>query len=817
MKHASLLILAAAVLASGPATAGAKTRTDPTEGMMMIATSGEADGVDRLLPLERTDVTAHLTGFMGRVKVQQVFNNPYSDPIEAIYVFPLPDEAAVSDMTITIGKRVIRADVLEREQARKTYEDAKHSGKTAALLEQERPNIFTQSVANILPGEEIVVEITYDQLLAYEGGSYEFVYPMVVGPRYIPSKHAVPDADRITPPVKKPGTRGGHDITLEIALNPGMTVTGLESTTHDIEVTPRGALNKASSGPIAVSLAGGDTIPNKDFVLRFEVAGEAPKMALLAHKGEGDGFFAFMFQPPAAPVDEQISPKEIVFVLDVSGSMSGEPIALVKRAMRRAIENLNPNDTFRIVTFSNDASSMTDRALDNTPDNVRRALSYVNGIRAGGGTSMLTGVRAALDAPSDDRLRIVVFMSDGYIGNEAEILAAIGESLGDDTRIFPFGVGSSVNRYLLDRMAGVGRGAATYVLLDDDPAEQVAAFYARIANPVLTHIEIDWAGLAVAQTTPSAVPDLFAGQPVWVVGRYDSPGKAKVRVKGKLGGRDVSYDVPVALPRSDADNAALAQLWARERVKQMMSAMYGGEDPELVQQVTQLGLDYRIATRYTSFVAVEERVVNEGGQVKTVRVPVEMPEGVSYDAVYGAGGAGGVVPGRTYHSNVDTADYDEAGSYVSAPGVAVARREMLLEPRRWSFGASFGFGSVDLGDDEGANLTVWTLRVSRALSPRLGFGAHVTLARPNGNDADRRWTNALVETIYMPVSRLALLAGFGAAIPKAGDLGIGYYAGAQVRLIQLGGVTLGLDLRLDGATATEQDANSLSAGFSLSY
>ncbi|HOW96339.1 MAG TPA: VIT domain-containing protein [Kiritimatiellia bacterium] len=651
------LLCSGLVMCLCAASAAAKPEA-PTQGALSTVIkddNGKETIID--LPLKHTEVEAEISGYVARVKVKQTFTNPCDQPIEAVYVFPLPQNAAVNDMQIRVGDRVIRGLIKKHEEARQIYEKAKQEGKTAALLEQERPNIFSQSVANLMPGSDIVVEITYDDLLPYEQGRYEFAFPMVVGPRYIPGKPTgkqaggwaedtdqVPDASRITPPVLKPGERNGHDIMVTVKLDAGVPVQALECPSHEIVTEPGSA---PFDGPATVRLAPRDTVPNKDFVLRYTVAGDAPQTGFLAHRDENGGAFMLMFQPPVQPQLDRIAPKEMVFVLDCSGSMSGEPISLVKKAVRHALQNLNPDDTFQIIRFSDASSSFASEPVKATPANVRRGLSYVNGLDGEGGTEMLEGIKAALDFPNRERrLRIVCFMTDGYIGNEKEILAAIRTRLGDDTRLFSFGVGSSVNRYLLERMAEVGRGEVKYVLLNEKPEDTVKKFYERIRSPVLTHIRVDWAGLEVEDLYPARIPDLFAGQPVFVLGRYGRPGAATIRVHGKISGQPVTYELPVELPDAADGNAAVASLWARSRIRELSTELYGGEDKDVVEEITALALKHRLMSEYTSFVAVEEKIVNEDGHPVTIQVPVEMPEGVSYEGVFGGEPAPMQVGGR---------------------------------------------------------------------------------------------------------------------------------------------------------------------------
>jgi len=630
-----------------------------TQGTLRVITDA-----DELLefPLQHTDVRAEIAGMVAHVAVTQTFANPFEDTIEAVYVFPLPQNAAVKDMTMHIGDRTIRGLIKPREEAREIYEEAREAGQTAGLLEQERPNIFTQSVANITPGAEINIEIHYVQDLKYDHGTYKFSFPMVVGPRFIPGRPTgrtaggwapdtdqVPDASRITPPVLEPGERSGHDIALSVDLDAGVPIQDLRCRSHEVEVTG-GERSHAE-----ITLKPFDTIPNKDFMLEWDVAGERPEMALLAHReGDTGGFFSLMIQPKAEFEVGEITPKEMVFVVDCSGSMSGEPISKAKQAMRKCITHMQPDDTFRVIRFSEAASQLSEEPLHNTPESIRRGLLYIDRMQGSGGTMMIEGIKAALDYPPDpERVRIVSFMTDGYIGNETEILAAIEDKIGE-ARLFSFGVGTSVNRYLLERMAEAGRGVVQYVRPDEDTTEVVERFYDRIARPFLLDITIDWGGLQVADMYPSTIPDLFADQPVIVHGRYAEPGAATITVQGNIAGESWSRELPVELPVEEPRNDALASLWARARIKDLMDRMFHGEEPEIVKQVTDLALEFRLMSAYTAFVAVEETIVREDGELRTIHQPLPMPEGVSYEGVFGpadeAKALGGAFRGAAHFS-----------------------------------------------------------------------------------------------------------------------------------------------------------------------
>jgi len=622
----------------------AKERNEELVGQGGMRVLGE-DGKPVLeLPLKHTSVSADVSGYIARVNVTQTFQNPFKDKIEAVYVFPLPNNAAVDAMTMKIGDRVIIGQIKKREEAKAIYEKAKAAGHVAALLEQERPNIFTQSVANIEPGKEIEVVISYVEELKYDHGHYQFVFPMVVGPRYIPGAATttpegggwapdtdqVPDASRITPPVMKPETRSGHDIDVTVNIDAGVPIVGLESKSHKITVKEPGKSTRA------VTLDPADTIPNKDLIIDYNVAGDTPEIAVLTHGKDGQGFFTMIIQPKADFNANEITPKEMIFVIDRSGSMSGFPIETVKNAMKKCISGMNADDTFQIVSFSNEAESLSPAPMPNTKENVEKALAYIDGTSGGGGTEMLKGVQMAFSYPKDEkRLRIVFLMTDGYIGNEAEILKAVSDNC-KDARMFAFGVGSSVNRYFIDGCGEMGRGLAFYVRQNQDPSAQVAEFYEKISKPYLTDIEIDYGVLKTSDIYPMTIPDLFSSQPLVLHGRYMEAGSGKITVKGKIAGQPFERTLDVEFPKERAEHDVLGTLWARTRIHYLENAyICDQKDKNIPELITNLALDFKLMSQYTSFVAVEEKTVTEGGVPRKVLVPVETPEGVSYEGVFG--------------------------------------------------------------------------------------------------------------------------------------------------------------------------------------
>ena len=550
-------------------------------------------------------------------------------------------------MTMMIGDRIVKGKILPREQAQAVYEAAKSNGQVAALLDQERPNIFTQSVANILPGNQIRITISYVETLKYENGTYEFVFPMVVGPRYVPGNAAgtqrgngfapdtdrVPDASRITPRPLPAGMRSGHDISLEVNLDAGLLVDNIESKTHAIDVErpdPRSA---------RLRLKENATIPNKDFILRYDVAGQAIQDALLTHQGEKGRFFTLILQPPERVAVNDVTPKELVFVLDTSGSMEGFPIEKAKETMRLALDNLYPSDTFNLITFAGDTQILFPQPVPATQANLRKAQAFLRSRSGAGGTEMMTAIKAALD-PSDDQshVRIVCFMTDGYVGNDMEIISEVQKH--PHARVFAFGIGSSVNRFLLDKMAEAGRGEVEYVALNDDGSAAARRFHERIRTPLLTDISIDWKGMPVTDIYPKRIPDLFGAKPVILTGRFTGHSQGTIQLKGKMAGSDYVRDIVVEFPENMASHDVLAPLWARARVDDLMNQDYAGAQsgnmrPDLKNTITQLGIEFRLMTQFTSFVAVEEMVVTDGGQPRRIDVPVEVPEGVNRETAYG--------------------------------------------------------------------------------------------------------------------------------------------------------------------------------------
>lgn len=568
------------------------------------------------LPLQHTGVQAEIDGYISTVHVRQQFQNPFNEKIEAVYLFPLPEKAAVSEFLMIIGERRIRGILREKEEAEAIYNAARSQGYQASLLVQYRPNVFEQKVANIEPGKSIDVDIKYFHTLAYEDGWYSFVFPTVVGPRYNPpgSSDAIVPVPRGSLPVPeqtsvqylRPEERSAHDLGIEVAIDAGVAIEELKSS-HEI-VASRDTAETAN-----VELAGKAMIPNRDFILKFRVAGDTIKSNLLTYVDPDtqQGYFTLMLYPPAGTEVLARRPMEMVFVLDCSGSMNGRPLQQAKAAVSTALDHLQEGDTFQIIRFSDNASRFGAAPMPATAENLRLARRYLASLEGTGGTQMIEGVKAALDFPHDPaRLRFVSFMTDGYIGNEVDILAAVHERIGS-SRIFSFGMGSAVNRYLLERMAKEGRGAVAWLGPQDSADGVMARFFNRISHPALTDVTIDWGGMAVTDVYPSKLPDLFVGRPVIVTGKYLGLADG-VTASGMAGG--VSHGIEIPAAGAGDGNAHLAKIWARLRIADLNDRL--AWEPyrlhELEGEIRRTALEYQLMSAFTSFVAVDSSRVTEG-------------------------------------------------------------------------------------------------------------------------------------------------------------------------------------------------------------
>ena len=599
--------------------AGSKPKQQTQGSLQVLDKDGHPAGE---CPLKHTEVKAQVSGFLSRVTVTQDFENPFPDKIEAVYTFPLPEAGAVDDLTMVIGERVVKGKIMRREEAQAAYDAAKQTGKIASLLNQEQPNLFTQQVANILPGQQIRIVISYVETLQYQDGSYEWSFPMVAAPRYAPRGNNSPITEQnhanLSHASALDGTRAGHDISLEIDLDAGVPIVAVNSETHETEV------QQIDERHTVVRLKDQDTIPNKDFVLTYRVAGDSINDAVLAHRSERGGFFTLILQPPQRVSPEDVMPKELVFVLDTSGSMSGFPLEKAKETMDLALSTLYPHDTFNLITFAGDTEILFPAPVPATPENLNKAKKFLASRNGDGGTEMMKAIKAALD-PSDSQyhVRIACFLTDGQVSNEADIISEVQKH--PNARVFAMGFGPAPNRFLLDKMSQYGRGEVNYVLEKGDTSSVARQFNARVRNPLLTDISIDWGNLPVTDVYPKRIPDLFSARPLTVSGRYTHGGKGTIRLKGKMAGEDFVREIQVELPETETDHDVLSTLWARRRIEdlvgdQLANTQDKAQQDQIREEIIKLGIDYKLMTQYTSFVAVDEVMFTGGEEPKRVDV-----------------------------------------------------------------------------------------------------------------------------------------------------------------------------------------------------
>lgn len=582
------------------------------------------------LPLKSTVAEVIISGVMADVNVIQTYENTGEKALEAIYIFPGSTRSAVYAMQMTMGERIIKAEVKEKQQAREDYENALEEGRTASLLEQHRPNVFQMNVGNILPGDIISVEMKYTELLIPENGVYEFVYPTVVGPRYGSN---MDDMNRVSDPwIANPYTKEGMqpfaEFDINIILNTGIPIEKVKSTSHDVNIkftSPETAL---------ISLRGNDKHSgNKDYILQYGLKGNAIESGIIFHEGDEENFFLAMIQPPQSIKEEQIPPREYIFIMDVSGSMSGFPLDISKNLIKDLLENLQPTDQFNILFFAGGSETLSDHSLKATPDNINKAINFVDNQRGGGGTELLPALKKALKLEiSDDYSRTFVIATDGYVTVEKEAFDLIRENLGN-ANFFPFGIGSSVNRYLLEGMAHVGQGNP-YVATNQQEAIIMAEKFRKVINtPVLTNIKYVFDGFDAYDIEPLTIPDVFAEKPVIIFGKYRNDIQGTLKIKGKTGTKDYMQILNLAQEKKLKNNPALKYLWARESIKLLddYANVDYAETNEL--KITALGLKYNLLTSYTSFIAIDSEIRNEDGEMIVVKQPLPLPDGVSNNAI----------------------------------------------------------------------------------------------------------------------------------------------------------------------------------------
>jgi Ca-activated chloride channel family protein len=524
---------------------------------------------------------------------------------------------------------------MEREKARETYQTAKKEGKTTSLLEQQRPNVFQMNVANILPGDEIKVELKYMELLIPEDHVYEFVYPTVVGPRYTTktAEGAVDNDKWVQNPYLHEGEAPPYTFGLNVELTSGVPIASLTSSSHEVAIKYSG---KTSA---QISLKDEKTGGNKDFVLRYTLAGGRIETGLLLYPGQEENFFLLMMEPPARVKPEAVVPREYIFIVDVSGSMHGFPLDTAKALMKDVIKDLKPQDFLNVLLFASGSATLSPTgSLPANEANKEKALAFIQNPQGGGGTNILPALTTAFSLPRTQGVsRIVTVVTDGYVDVEPQIFQLIQDNLGT-ANLFAFGIGTSVNRHLIEGMARAGMGEPFVVLNPGGAAKQAARFSQYIASPVLTDIKVAYEGFSASEVEPKALPDLFAMRPLTLLGKYQGSATGAIVVRGKTAKGPFEQRLELKQAKAGPENAALRLLWARQRIMNLVDfSRFDQKNQEMVKEVTALGLKYSLMTPYTSFVAVDQ-VKRADGQVVTVKQPLPLPEGVS-DLAVGGGGA----------------------------------------------------------------------------------------------------------------------------------------------------------------------------------
>lgn len=646
-RRSVILVLAAASLAPPQAAAGQETGLLPQNvqsGSLLLRMQSGYVTATRL----DSEVHMRISGLVARVSVRQEFRNDGGEWVEGVYVFPLPDTAAVDRLRMHIGERFIEGEIREKEKAKQEYEQAKTNGKRASLVEQHRANLFTTSVANVAPGETVSVEIEYLEVIRFDNGSFSLRFPLTLTPRYIPGTIPAgrqgsgwsPDTDRvddaslITPPVIVESQ--DHRVKLFADVNPGVPLSYIASRYHPIEVN-------ASGGRYAVSLKDGVVPMDHDFELVWRPVPDAsPRAMLFSEIAAGRKHLLLMMIPPndesAATV---VLARELVFVIDTSGSMHGSSLEQARNALLLALQGLRPVDRFSIIQFNSTTSAFSPSSVAATEANTRNAERYVRGLIANGGTEMRPALqRALLAGPPHGLLRQIIFITDGSVGNEDELFSLIETQLAD-TRLFTVGIGSAPNGWFMRKAAELGRGTYTYISALHEVKEQMDRLFQKLEQPEVTDIAVSWPSGVTVQHYPETVPDLYAGEPIVMKARLEGDARdtAFISIAGTSAMGGWSAELPLA---ADEQGAGIAAVWARARIEELQDmARSDGGTGQFREAATRTALAYHLVSKYTSLIAVDKTPVRPS-QLNLVKEQIanRLPYGQSHDAIFGfpAGG-----------------------------------------------------------------------------------------------------------------------------------------------------------------------------------
>jgi Ca-activated chloride channel family protein len=618
-----------------PAVAFAKTPLPPSimdRGGLYFP--GDKPGTVVAAPLVKTDITVDISGPIARYRLRHTFVNNSETWTEAIYTYPLPADSAVDRLYMQVGARQIIGKIEEKEEAKRQYNAAKSAGKRTSLVEQHRPNLFSTSVANLGPGEHVIVEIGFQDYLKMDNGHFSMRMPLVVGPRYISHQEiqsfqltgweakqgSATDIDKISPPLRTAEEGLGNPVDLKIRLDAGFPIASIKSVSHQITT------ENTSTGVFEITLA--NTAPaDRDFILNWiPKKGSAPTAGLFTEIVDNTRYALLMLTPLMAASEFTGLDRDVTFIIDTSGSMDGASIDQARAALRLALDRLRPNDRFQIVRFSNEFSMFRAGLVSANRENLSAAKSYVSGLTADGGTEIVNAVAAALSEGADkDRLSQVILITDGAVSNEDALFRLIEQNVGD-RRFFTVGIGSAPNGYLMTRAARAGRGSYTYIQSPDQVASQMSALFGKLESPALVDARASWNGTAEqVEMWPSKLPDLYFGEPLTVMAKLP-PGVTSVDVTGRIGDRIWSTTVQL---KGGQSHPGVGTLWGREKIKGLMHALRLAEDPTQVKaEIIQTALTFDLVSRYTSLVAIDDQIARpKDQQLSSVQVPTNLPDG----------------------------------------------------------------------------------------------------------------------------------------------------------------------------------------------
>lgn len=618
------------LITCSPSVHAEESNTDAQDktGSPYFYVESKETGTD-CFPLKKTDVTAVIEGVVADIHVVQTYTNAGTNPLNARYVFPASTQVTIHGMQMQIGNQVVTATIKEKEEAKQEFETAKSEGKSASMLSEERPNVFTMDVANIMPGDEVHIDLHYSELIASTEGTYQFVFPTVTGPRYVGSiKDDSGNRDEWTAtPYLPEGSTPSDAYNINVTISEGVPITALSSSSHQINID----WNESTNAHVTLTNPS-DYAGNRDFILDYKLTGNDIGTGLMMSQSEKENFFMLMIQPPERYEITDIPPREYIFVLDVSGSMSGFPLDTAKELMKNLVSDLRETDTFNLILFSGTSYQMAERSLPATEENIRKAVKLINEQSGAGGTELSSALEDALDIPANaDTSRNIVIITDGYIYGEDEIFQLINENI-SQADFFPFGIGSSVNRYLIEGIAKTGQGEPFIVTKEEEASEIADQFSTYIQSPVLTDIQVSFDGFDVYDVEPAVLPTLYAQKPIVLLGKWRGEPAGTIQVTGKTGNGDYTQSISVSDVISDS-NDALGYLWARKRVERLTNYGLNENNPDVKDEITQIGLSHHMITPYTSFIAVLDIVRNPNGESADVKQPLSLPLEVSNLAV----------------------------------------------------------------------------------------------------------------------------------------------------------------------------------------